>query len=46
MLGNLVRGMVLFLLATLIVVYVLSGDKHEAAAPALPSDQIIGWMNA
>ncbi len=45
MLGNLVRGMVLFLLATLIVVYVLSGDKHEAAPP-LPSDQVIGWMNA
>ena len=44
MLGNFARGMLLVILATLIVVYVLSGDKHEAPAP-LPSDQIIGWMS-
>jgi hypothetical protein len=45
MLGKFARGMVLVILATLIVVSVLSGDKHEAAPP-LPSDQIIGWMSA
>ena len=44
MLGKLARGMVLFILATLIVVYVLSGDRHES--PPLPRDQVIGWLSA
>lgn len=42
MLGKFARGMVLVILATLIVVYILSGDRQ--AAPPVPSDQIIGYL--
>jgi hypothetical protein len=45
MLGKLARGMLLFLLATLIVVYVLSSDNRAPAPPVSP-DQIIGYLNA
>jgi len=45
MLAKLARGMVLFILATLTVVYIFSGDRRAPTAP-VPSDRIIGYMNA
>lgn len=45
MLGNLARGMVLFILAMLTVVYIFSADKR-APAPPVPGDRIIGYMSA
>ena len=44
MLAKLARGMVLFILATLTVVYIFSGDKREPAPP-VPSDRIIGYLS-
>lgn len=44
MLGKLARGMVLFLLAMLTVVYIFSGEKR-APAPPLPADRIIGYLS-
>ncbi len=45
MLAKLARGMLLFFLATLIVVYIFSGDRHEVASPT-PPDQVIGYLSA
>ena len=45
MLANLARGMVLVILAMLIVSYIFSGEKREPTPP-LPSDRILGYMNA
>ncbi len=45
MLANLARGMALFILATLIVAYVFSGEKREPKPPA-PADRIVGYYNA
>ncbi len=43
MLAKLTRGMVLFILATLTVIYIFSGEKR-APAPPIPSDRIIGHL--
>jgi len=45
MLANLARGMTLFMLGTLIVVYVFSGEKR-APEPPVPDDRIVGYYNA
>ena len=45
MLANLGRGMALFILATMIVAYVFSGEKGEPKPPA-PPDKIVGYYNA
>lgn len=45
MLGKLARGMVLFILAALIMVYVFSGDNRPPA-PTVPPGTIIGYMSA
>ncbi len=45
MIGKLVRGMVLFILATLIVVYIVSGNSRPPA-PKLPPDTILGYLSA
>lgn len=44
MLGKLARGMVLFILATLIVVYIFSGDGRPPTP--VPPNTIIGYMSA
>ena len=44
MLGNLLRGMVLFILGTLIVVYIFSGDERPPAPP-VPPGTIIGYLS-
>ena len=43
--GTLARGMALFILATLVVAYIFSGEKREPTPP-VPADRIIGYYDA
>jgi hypothetical protein len=45
MIGKLVRGMVLFILAALIVVYIVAGNNRPPA-PTLPPNTILGYLSA
>ncbi len=44
MVGKLVRGTVIFILATLIVVYIVTGTNRPPA-PKLPPDTILGYLS-
>jgi len=45
MIGKLVRGMVLVILAALIVVYIVTGNNRPPA-PTLPPNTILGYLSA